>query len=524
MAKLVVGLDSSGSNWKSVMVSRGLSEKVRIEGYASFPPLPFPPSVLLSSSHEDERMTAAILEWAEQLRSALVPFKNGSRDVVVGIARDPVSLRVLDLPFAQAAKIAKVLPFEAESLLPFDSEDLLFDFYPLSQTEGKTKVLSAAMKRQELSALLDHLKLLDLDPAILTPASLAFHHLLALMPPQSEALAERAVFLDVGETSSQLAVVERARTIFAMSVSAGIYALVPGEGEEGREKMETAPDRLAAVLSTAIERTAHFLEGFASDDSGPPPLRRVIIIGEGANVPGLRDKLSAALDLPVEPFRLPEGAMAEDARVPEELHAKLAPALALALQKAYPEGRPGLNFRREEFAFRPESKLLVRKMILPGILVLLLLVTLGIRVSVSGSSEKQRSQAVKKEMESMFRKSFPGIPVQDPARQVKTMLDQVKAKQPDYVELGYPSALECLAEVSNAIPSSITVAITSFEYRNGRVSISGDADKLEDPNEIAKRLQQVPVFAKVDLSGATATQDQKVRFKISIDLKKEGAP
>ncbi len=532
-----------------MIVSRGGKDKFRIEGYASFPELPFLPSELLVSSHEDQGITAAILEWAEKLRAALEPFKNGTREVVVGMAPEPVSLRILELPFAQASRIARILPFEAESSLPFDSEDLLFDFYPLRLFESKTTVLSAAVKREELSALLDHLKLLGLDPAILTPSCLAFHHLLAVVAPPSEspeAGAARYAFLDVGDTSSQLAVVEGARAIFAAGFPIGVNELAPvpeseegkegekgekseksekgGEGEKRvkREKSPVDPLRLAESLSAALARCLHYLEGFSADGSmPPPPVKRIILIGEGAGSAGLAQRLARDLEVETAVFHLPDDAMAPDARVPDELHPGIAPALALALQRAAPEGRPGLNFRKEEFAFRPERKALMRKMVLPGVLAALLIATVGVRVSLSGSSDKQRTISVKKEMEQAFRKQFPTVPVQDPARQIKTMLDEAKAKQPEYEELSYPGALDCLAQISAAIPNTISVTLTSFDYRNGRISISGDADKLEEPNEITKRLQQVSFFPEVDLENSTQTQDQKVRFKISIDLKKD---
>ncbi|HUT56163.1 MAG TPA: type II secretion system protein GspL [bacterium] len=554
MAKLVVGLDSSGTNWKSVIVSRGMKDKFRIEGYASFPELPFSPSELLASSREDQGITAAILEWADKLREALLPFKNGTRDVVVGMAADPVSLRILELPFTQESRIARVLPFEAESSLPFDSEDLLFDFYTLRLSESKSTVLSAAVKRESVSALLDHLKLLDLDPAILTPACLAFHHLLAVVAPPADAGAFRYAFLDVGDTSSQLAVVEGPRAIFAAGINIGLNELAPseegekdGEGEKGEKseksekgekgeksekgekgekgvkgvKVPVDPDRLASSLSAALGRGLHYLEGFSIDGSmPPPPVKRIILIGEGAS-PGLAQRLSRGLEVETSVFHLPDESMAPDARVPDELHARIAPALALALQKAAPAGRPGLNFRKGEFAFRPERKAMMRKMVLPAVLAAILILTIGLRVSVTGSSDKQRAVAVKKQMEQVFKQYFPNVPVQDPARQLKMMLDDAKAKQPEFEELASPSALDCLAQVSAAIPDTITVTLTSFDYRSGRISLAGDADKLEDPNEITKRLQQVPIFPKVDLEGGSQTQDQRVRFKISIDLKKD---
>ena len=96
-----------------------------------------------------------------------------------------------DLPFTQNNIIARVLPGEVESTLPFDADELVFDFFPISQLEKETKILSAAIKKEHITTLLNRLKLMHIDPIIIAPTALTFHHLLALWPDPQEIEAQR---------------------------------------------------------------------------------------------------------------------------------------------------------------------------------------------------------------------------------------------------------------------------------------------------------------------------------------------
>jgi general secretion pathway protein L len=516
MPKLVIGLDLSGESWKSIVISSGLKEKLRVEGYASFPPLPFAGREFFSREHAEESVETAMEEWAVQVHEALSPFLAQARGVVIGTPQDAVSLRVLELPFLQAPKIRSVLPYEVESSLPFDAEDLLFDFYPLRQEQGKTRLLSAAVSRNLVGAALEHLKMLMLDPVILAPTSLSLHHLIGLSTLPAEAADERLLFLDIGACFSQLCVVEGGRTVFSTCLRGGKdeLAALCADGQAAG----------AAPLMSALRRTFHYLEGYPPLVSGcPPPMRRLVLLGEGAAIDGSDRALAEALGLETTRFRFPDESMLEETRIPAELQPALAPALALALEYAAPNGKPVLNFRRNEFVYKPEQRLLIRKAIFPGVLALIMLLGLAFNYYVSGASEKDKAADIRNEIGNAFRAAFPGQPVSDPAAQLKATLKSYKEKQKSYEELDYPSALSVLAEISKAISPDLKVTVTSFDCKGKDVSISGTASKLDETNEVEKRLAAVPGFIKVKLDRATSAKDKTEdswHFSIKIELKK----
>ena len=103
---------------------------------------------------------------------------------------------------------------------------------------------------------------------------------------------------------------------------------------------------------------------------------------------------------------------------------------------------------------------------------------------------------------------------------VNGLLEQAKVKSNNYVDLSSPEALDVLAAISAAIPPEIDVTVTAFEYKGDRASIAGTAARLEDPNEITKRLSQVPIFGKVEMESSTKTNNDLYRFRINVNLKK----
>ena len=513
MAKVVIGLDLSEREWRCVAVSRAGKDKIRIEGYSRLPAPPFALKDFIAADQEDSDLVPLLTNYAAEVSPTLGPIIASSSTVVVGLPQESVSLRVLNIPFTQESKISRVLPFEVESSLLEDAEEMLFDFTPITRLENCTQVLSAALDRERLRGFLDHLRLLAIDPVALTPTSLCFHQLARLFPDQLGNGNGRTVFLQLGGLRSQMSAVEAGRTIFAMPLP----ALNPDENQNGDGSI---PPRFLG----AIERAFHFLEGFSvNGDPCPPPVRQVLLIGELSPAAAWEQQLAERLGAPVRAFRLPADAFDPDTQVAAELQPDLAPALALALLPL--SAGKNVNFRREQYAYKPESRELLQRLIFPAILCLLLVAALGFRMASRGSSGANQSKAIVAEMQNALKAAVPQAPAADPVIYLKQLFEQAKAKSQNYQDLSTPTALEVLAAISTTIPTTINVTVSALDYKGDRASISGTAEKLEDPNEITKLLAQVPYFEKVELENSALTgNDQLYRFRINITLKKGGGP
>jgi general secretion pathway protein L len=70
--------------------------------------------------------------------------------VISALDGQQASLRVIELPQAAAKRAAEVLPFELESMLPFEVEDAVIDFQPIDTQAGMVRVLTAAALRSRV--------------------------------------------------------------------------------------------------------------------------------------------------------------------------------------------------------------------------------------------------------------------------------------------------------------------------------------------------------------------------------------
>lgn len=567
MARAVIGLDLSERSWKSVAVSRGLNDRLRLHGYASLPSFPFASSQLFLPASNGFSPDPVLRNQAEQFAAAMAPLAEEAAGFVVGIPEEMVTLRLLQLPFTNPAKIAQVLPLEAEAGILCDVDEMVFDFLSLGRVNGGTRVLSAAIKKNHLENLLGRLKLLAIDPIMVSPTVLSLHHLAGLMEDRELTAGRRVAFLVVGEERTEIAVAEGGRTIFAVTIPFGLLPpsflaemqppqesrpaeqrddrngvkeekddalfLPAGSGippaglaradqiEFSAEQQAEALSRLVPALSGVLNRVFHYLEGFSlTAHPCPPPLKRLVLLGEGANLPGLAERMTEELGVDAGRFRLDPEFLAEAPPLPEELHPALAPALALALQKVRPEGRPWINFRKGIFTFKPERQLLVRRLIFPAVLTVIFFLSLGVREWVFGSAEKKQARLARAEIEELFKEHFPDQPLVDPVAQVQQFLETAKNKQQKYEALTSPDVLTVLSAISNVIPPEIKVTFRSLDYKGERVSIYGTANKYDDPNQITKFLVQVPIFAKVDLENVQKLSEEEINFAIKIELRK----
>ncbi len=544
MAKAVIGLDFSGKNWQLVGVTTA-NKRLRVRVFNSLPSSPVDHNRFLQDIDEDPALEDKIAKWSFDVTHKMEEGLQQSGGVVVGLPQDLISVRVLSFPFNQPSRIARTLPFEAEGTLPFEVEDLIFDFYPVHENNGETRVFTAATPRQGLSALLERLKPLDIDPMIVTPTALAYHHLAKFWYSPEEMKDHRVLFVQISDHLCQMAAVEGDKTIYAGSLSMGLYPKPP-EPEKTDEAEETAEEgtrpapqleefgpseeeikehrqKLVHNLTSSLQRFVHFLEGYnPAANSTPPSLSRIFLVGEGAFLPGLSEEIEDRVGVETVPFTIPAEILDEECEISEEQHAGLAPALAVALEKVTPTEHAAVNFRKEEFAYQPERQAMMRKILMPGVLALVLLLFFVVKVVTENKIEASRANAIYSSMQSEFKKHFPAASAEDIEAEMKKKLTKVEALESKYRELDYPSALDCLAGISEAIPASTSMTITKLDYQGEKLVIMADTDTFEQANQITKQIQQVPFFNKVSLGDMDQKTD-KVTFRISIEFKQEGA-
>lgn len=105
----------------------------------------------------------------------LAPIVKGKRvKTVSGLSASDIILRDLQLPMTSQRKIIAVLPFQAETLIPFPPEETVLHPQICKKGRKASRVFLAAAKKDKISSHLDTLKALNIEPE---QVSTSFHAL-----------------------------------------------------------------------------------------------------------------------------------------------------------------------------------------------------------------------------------------------------------------------------------------------------------------------------------------------------------
>lgn len=168
-------------------------------------------------SRDDGALTPG---WVAAVGELLARLPTPPSRVVMAMDAREVSLRLLELPRAAMRRAAQVVPYELESLIPFDLQDVVVDYQPAREQPDITTLLAAAAPRQSIVDKLTALRGgagLELSELGVSPAVL--DSLAAAVP---ELAAAPALMLDVDATQTHACVLQMGRCQVARSLAIGL--------------------------------------------------------------------------------------------------------------------------------------------------------------------------------------------------------------------------------------------------------------------------------------------------------------
>jgi type IV pilus assembly protein PilM len=299
--------------------------------------------------------------------------------VATAVAGRYAMTRELSLPFSDDKKIATVLGFELEELLPLDIDQLVYDYEPLEQGPDGANLLCAAVDKAWFSGFLAELQAADIDPKVVTLDAMAYAHLLASLGEETE--AEGCVALvDVGHETTSVTVVQGGRVRTARTIARGGHhitmALMKGlEVDYARaESIKHTRLRIDGHLPPDVSEAEHAqtvalasapvnacirdirLTLHAHANRWRTRVDRVLVFGGASRLPGFDAELGQALGVTVESPRLSNQGWTKMV-LPREQERAMPMAAALGL--GFVRGiRDGINFRKGEFASESDFKAL----------------------------------------------------------------------------------------------------------------------------------------------------------------------
>lgn len=314
MARSLLGLDIGTSAVRAAEVSM----KSDPPTLARFTAVPLPRGAVVGGEIVDIDAVAGALR--ELVRRGRFTIKH----TAIGLANQKVVVRQVEMPAMEEEDLKGALQFQAQEFIPIPIEDAILDYQILEEQtneagERTVKVLLVAAQRDMVNTFVSVVQGAGLDPAAVDLSSFADLRALAsssalLGPREAEAL------IDIGAGVTNIVVHEQGNPRFVRILPMGgddvTDALAGGlnvpwdEAETVKARIGVTPEGgpfPAEGAARMIEqRAGAFVDevrgslDYYLTQPGAARISMVIVTGGGSRLPGLPERLAAALHLPVE--------------------------------------------------------------------------------------------------------------------------------------------------------------------------------------------------------------------------------
>ncbi len=526
MAQRILGLDLGARSVKAVLLEG------TFRGYAVAAAARVPLGPADAGAPPAARQAAAVRALLEDPSFAF-------EVAAVAFPGAGVSSNVVTLPFADPRRIEQTIGFEVEGQIPFDLADVAWDWQPLGVRDGKTDLLVAVVRKEELAALVASLGEAGVDPRVVLPAGPAYAALfaggaVAPAPRPDEAAPPGAeVLVDVGQERTSVAVVgagacEAARTFafgtahlaralarelgvteaegdLLVAAAAGGPPLPPElEGHAADPRAGEALRRALAPLARELRATVRTWRARA----GQRRLDRLSLAGEAARLPALAEALAPEVEGPVAPLAL-AGPAAE--RIPPADAPAFALALSLALRGQQGSRAPRLNLRRGDLAFTRDFEHLKGRIgklaAYAGLVLLLGFASAGVKAFALSRQEAALDRALCDAQQKIVGRCYPNF---EEAQAV------LRGRGTPGASLPRVSAVDLFAELAERTPPDVPLRFERIELTKDKLHLQGTTDAAENVDRIVGALKGSRCFGDAR-SGGARRRGTEGKFEFSVD-------
>ncbi len=418
---------------------------------------------------------------------------------VVALPAVDVTYRNMKAPFKEVKKVRQILPFELETDLPYQAEDIVFDFNMLeiSLETDTPQLFAAAIEKQRIAVLIDLLNPFKIEPDILTIGGYAMGHYLSRLSGEKHC----RMFLDIGDSYTTMVLFLSGDVCLVRT-----FSIVASEKSKLRS------------MCSQINRT---LLAFEQKSGLTCDIHEIRITGSYLAVADVDTDLEAFFGVPVARADLMESSRKIVLSSKEETWEPhlMDGALSLALNEL--SGFDAFNFRRGrmgmEKAWLENKKDILRTCFLGGAVALLFL---GYSI-VNTYTLKQRVETKNAEILEIFQTTFPEVTqIVDPVHQMRVKLEEAgkRISQPGEFAASVKT-IDILNDISRLIPEKQDVELVSIVVGSDTVIVSGNTDTFNAVDDMKSGLERADIFKSVSISSANMDQSGKrVRFKLKVAL------
>lgn len=309
MSKISVGLDIGFSSIKVVSLEKN-KDKAKLLSLGSMPaPLPG----MMSDSDADLEIVA------QAIKKLLEVTRINAGDIIAALPESKVFTRVIDdLPYLSDSELSSAIKYASEEFIPMPLSEVNLNWQVLLKSKDKTQntrtvVLVIASPKNIVSKYVKVLTLAGLRPKALETEVIAITRSLVGNNPFSPS----TLIVQMGATTTDFAAVSKGLIWLTRSISTGGSALSRAlaqsfnfefaQAEEYKKVYGLSEDQLEGKVFESLKPIADIIVGetkrvIQSYEAKYPqdPIKRVVLSGGGAKMPGLVIYLANKLGLEVQ--------------------------------------------------------------------------------------------------------------------------------------------------------------------------------------------------------------------------------
>ena len=309
MSAQIFGLDIGSTSLKVIQLSKS-GEGVKVLAIGS---CPTPPSGLTSDSRTDQEALATTIKQLVQ------DAKISTKCVNTALPESQIYTQVREMAPLSDSELSAAIPWEAEQSIPLPVSDVTLDFQvlerPAKPTPGaKMSVFLVAAPKTLINKYLQILEMAGLEPASLETEIIAICRALTLLKSSNPV---PTLIINLGSLTTDITVVRGGVIVFTRSIATGGKALARAVaaslGMEERvaeeykvtygleeEKVEgKILEAIKPIFDVVVEEIKRAMT-FYSERHPDEPLKRAVVIGGTAKLPGMLTYLAQSLGLEVQ--------------------------------------------------------------------------------------------------------------------------------------------------------------------------------------------------------------------------------
>lgn len=309
MSKINVGLDIGFSSIKVV----ALSGDTKPQSLISLGSIATPSPGLFSDNDADLEIVATAI------KKLLTATKIEEKEVVAALPESKVFTRVIDdLPFLTDAELPSAIRYASEEFIPLPISEVELNWQVLFRSgqkdkQAKTIVFVVASPKNVVTKYLKVLNMAGLKPKALETEIIAITRSIIGDNPFSPT----TLLIQMGSTTTDLAVVSKGLILLTRSISTGGLALTRSlaqyfnfemnQAEEYKKVYGLVAEQLEGKVYEGLKPVVDVIVGeikrvIQSFETKYPqnPIKRVVLSGGGAKMPGIVIYLANNLGLEVQ--------------------------------------------------------------------------------------------------------------------------------------------------------------------------------------------------------------------------------